>query len=145
MYTVDEVHVKRQVKSRQTELGQVLRKARGDDSLRAMAEKIKIEHSTLSDLERGLRRPDFETLVNIHAALGLPLEEVVRMAARDHGLQLPVEPTPYRDLAARLAARSIVFPDLGKILGRLSDVDPDAYRSFSLMLDLWERQDDEQP
>ena len=34
--------------------------------------------------------------------------------------------------------------DLAKILDRLSGADPVAYRSFLLMLDLWDRQDGEQ-
>ena len=152
MYTVNEVidgaYVAKKRLSREaqpTELGDVLYTTRKKKkwTLRAAAQKIGIEHSGLSEIERGLRRPDFETLVGFHSAYDIPLEEVIRMAARDAKLSLPAEPTPYRDLAARLAARSVVFPDLAKILGRLADSDPAAYRSFLLMLDLWDRQDGE--
>lgn len=131
--------------SQPTELGDVLvaTRKRLKWNQRKAAKEIGIEHSGLSEIERGLRRPNFETLVGIHNAYGLPLEEVVRMAARDAKLPLPAEPTPYRDLAARIAARSVVFPDLAKILDRLANSDPGAYRSFLLMLDLWDRQDGE--
>ena len=150
MYTTDEILdgvrvSKKQPTARSTELGTALSAMRKREALtlREAAERIGVEHSTLSDLEHGKRRPDLETLVGIHRGYGYPLEELVRMAARDAALDLPVEPSPYRDLAARLAARSVVFPDLGKILGRLADSDPAAHRAFLLMLDLWDRQDDE--
>lgn len=152
MYTMSEVIdgacvAKKQLPRdvRITELGSVLYTARRQKkwTLRTAAQKVGIEHSGLSEIERGLRRPDFETLVGFHSAYDIPLEEVVRMAARDAKIPLPADPIPYRDLAARLAARSVVFPDLAKILDRLADSDPAAYRSFLLMLDLWDHQDDE--
>ena len=146
MYTTGEILIEERVSKKQqppariTELGTVLRAARGARTLRQAAASIGIEHSTLSDLEHGRRRPDLETLVGIHRGYGLPIEELMRMVARDAGLDLPADPIPYRDLAARLAARSIVIPDLGKVLARLADSDPAAYRSVLLMLDLWDRQ-----
>lgn len=125
-----------------TELGALLREKRTIEgwSLRDAAGRIGVEHSTLSDLERGNRRPEFETLVGIAVAYDVPIEELVRIAARDAGIALPAEPRPYRDLSDRLAARSVAFPDLATILDRLAGANPEAYRAFLLILDLWDQQ-----
>lgn len=64
------------------------------------------------------------------------------MAARDAGIDLPPGLTIHRDRAASLAARAEAFPDLARILDRLSAIDPEGYRAFLLMLELWERLDD---
>jgi len=127
---------------RKTELGELLtakRKAAGL-TLRQAAERVGVGHSTLSDLEKGVGGAEFETLVGIHRGYGVPLEELVRIAARDAGAELPAAPTGYVDRAASLAARAEAFPDLAQILDRLAKVDPAGYRAFLLMLELWERQ-----
>lgn len=135
---------KKRADVRPTELGALLRAKRKAEgwSQRVAGERIGIEHSGLSELERGLRRPDFETLVGIHQAYDVPLEELVRMAARDAGLKLSPGLTVYRDRATSLAARAESFPDLAKILDRLLVADPDGYRAFLLMLEFSERQNE---
>lgn len=127
-----------------TEVGSLLRAKRRQEgwSVREAAAMIGIEGGSLSDLEHGIRRPEFETLVGVHRAYGVPLEELVRMAARDAGIDLPPSVMIYRDRAAALAARAEAFPELGRILDRLSTVDPEGYRAFLLMLELADRLDD---
>lgn len=126
---------------RSTEVGALLRAKRRSEgwSVREAAERIGVEGGTLSDLENGIRRPEFETLVGIHRAYGVPLEELVRMAARDANIELPPALTVHRDRAASLAARAEAFPELAQILDRLSAVDPDGYKAFLMMLELWDR------
>lgn len=128
---------------RETHLGKLIRDKRTADnlSLRQAAGVIGIEHSGLSELERGLRQADFETLVKIHEGLGIPLEEVARTAARDRGVDVPEGEEAYKTLALSLAARAESFPDLKKILDRLSTSDPARYRAFLVMFDVWDRQD----
>lgn len=143
MYTEERgMYMKRAPRVRRpTEIGALLRAKRRSEgwSVREAGERIGIEGGTLSDLENGIRRPEFESLVGIHRAYGVPLEELVRMAARDAGIELPPALTVYRDRAASLAARAETFPDLARILDRLSAVDPEGYRAFLLMLELWDR------
>ncbi len=142
MYTMSMKMQARKREPKQTELGALLRAKREAEhlSMRDAAERIGIEHGSLSDLENGLRRPEFETLVGIHRGYNVPLEELVRIAARDAGLKLPPGLTTHRDRAASIAARAEAFPDLAKILDRLSASDPKTYRIFLLMMDVWDLQ-----
>jgi len=129
---------------RTTEIGSLLRAKRRAEglSIRDAAERIGIESGSLSDLENGIRRPEFETLVGVHRAYGVPLEELVRMAARDAGIDLPPGLTVHRDRAASLSARAEAFPDLARILDHLSAAEPEEYRAFLLMFEVWHRLDD---
>jgi transcriptional regulator with XRE-family HTH domain len=145
MYTMSVDRKKRKPRvPRKTELGAFLRSKRESENwdIRKGAELIGIEPGSLSDLENGLRRPNFETLVGIHRGYGADLDELVRMAARDAKLELPsVE--AIRNRATSLAGRAGAFPDLAKILDRLAVANPKEYRAFLLMLEFAERQSEQ--
>lgn len=142
MYTTA-VGTKRPRKTpRPTKFGALIRTKRKADnlSLRQAAATIGIEHSGLSDLERGLRKPDFETLAKVNEGLNIPLDELARAAAHDLGFQPATTEEALKQLAASLTARAQMFPDLRKILDHLSNTDPDRYRAFLVMFQVWEQE-----
>lgn len=59
------------------EVGPRLRRARGERTLREVAEQTGISTSTLSRLESGLRRPTLELLLPLSQAYRVPLDELV--------------------------------------------------------------------
>lgn len=59
------------------EVGPRLRRARGERTLREVAELTGISTSTLSRLESGLRRPTLELLLPLSAAYRIPLDDLV--------------------------------------------------------------------
>jgi transcriptional regulator with XRE-family HTH domain len=59
------------------EVGPRLRRARGDRTLRDVAEQTGISTSTLSRLESGLRKPTLELLLPLTQAYRIPLDELV--------------------------------------------------------------------
>lgn len=131
--------------SRPTLFGVLIKAKRVADklTLRRAAGKIGIEHSGLSEIERGLRRPDFETIVKIHLGLGIPLEELARAAAIDLGHHPAVSEEEYKNLALSLSARAEMFPDLRKILKHLAETDPARYRAFLVMFQTWKTEDEQ--
>jgi transcriptional regulator with XRE-family HTH domain len=80
------------------ELGALLRAQRiaADLSLRDLAERTNVSNAYLSQLERGLHEPSLRVLTAISAALGAPLESLLRHAgllerAEGDGRQSPHE------------------------------------------------------
>jgi len=140
---ITSVSKKQQIPPRETELGKLLRAKRNQDglNLRAAAELIDFDHGGLSELENGKRTPDWETLVKIHDGLKIPLEDLVRAAAKDKGVK--VSDRSDQELASALTDRAAAFPDLQKVLRRLEKTDPKGYRSFLLMLDVYDRQNEQ--
>jgi transcriptional regulator with XRE-family HTH domain len=128
---------------RETEIGKIVRAKRQLDnlSLRAAADLIDFEHSGLSDIENGLRSPGWETLVKIHEGLKIPLEDLIRAAAKD--ARVKMSDRSDRELASALTARAEAFPDLLKVLQRLERADPAKYRMFLKMFDVFEQSDDQ--
>lgn len=126
-----------------TEFGTLIKIKRAVDklTLRGAARQIGIEHSGLSELERGMRRPDFETIAKVSDGLGIPLGELARAAAIDLKIRPAASEEDYKDLALSLSARAEMFPDLRKILGHLAKTDPERYRAFLVMFQMWEQQD----
>jgi len=59
------------------EVGPRLRRARGERTLREVAELTGISTSTLSRLESGLRKPTLELLLPLSAAYRVPLDDLV--------------------------------------------------------------------
>lgn len=143
MYTTA-VGIKRTAKPpRDTELGALIKAKRTADhlSLREAGAAIGIEHSGVSDLEKGKRDPDFETIVKISNGLKIPLDELARAAARDLGYQPASTEEAYKALAVSLSSRAQIYPDLQKILDHLAKTDPDRYRAFLVMFQTWEQED----
>ncbi|CEG25966.1 helix-turn-helix domain-containing protein [Bacillus sp. B-jedd] len=69
------------------ELGNLLRKLRGEKSLRSIAEKTGLSHSYISDVESGYRRgtkkplnPSPETLKRLASAYDYPYEKLMEIA-----------------------------------------------------------------
>jgi transcriptional regulator with XRE-family HTH domain len=61
-----------------TRLGRVLRSARGDSlSLEMLAERSGVSAGLLSQIERGIGNPSFQTLLRVAGALGLSLAEML--------------------------------------------------------------------
>jgi transcriptional regulator with XRE-family HTH domain len=140
------VGTKRTLKSpRSTELGRLILDKRKLDSLtlRQAAEAIGIEHSSLSEIERGLRSPDFETIVKISDGLKVPLDELARSAAHDLGYSPPDTEEAYKTLAVSLSTRAEMYPDLRRILDHLAKTDPVRYRAFLVMFETWRREDEQ--
>lgn len=143
MYTTS-VGTKRTSKPpRETELGALIKAKRKTDhlSLRQAASAIGIEHSGVSDLEKGKRAPDFDTIAKISSGLKIPLDEVARAAARDLGYEPANTEEAYKALAVSLSSRAQMYPDLHKILDHLANTDPDRYRAFLVMFQTWEQED----
>lgn len=133
---------------KKTELGKLLRAKRRQDglTLRDAAERIDFDHGGLSEIENGLRTPDWETLVKIHDGLKIPLDDLLRAAAKDKGVDVPERSD--QELVAALTDRSAAFPDLLKVLRRLEKANPKGYRWFLRAFDVFEaegEQDDEDP
>ena len=59
------------------EVGPRLRRARGERTLREVAELTGISTSTLSRLESGLRKPTLELLLSLSTAYRVPLDDLV--------------------------------------------------------------------
>lgn len=113
--------------TRSNELGTLLVTKRRVErwSLRDAAERIGVSHSTLSEIERGLRRPDFETLVGISEAYKVPIGTVTEMAARDAGLLKEQTSFNREDQLAQLTALADSFPALRIIAGHLLALPPE--------------------
>lgn len=126
--------------ARDTELGTILKARRAVDKLsqRGAAELVGVEHSTISELERGIRDAEWETLIKISEGLGIPLEDLIRASAKDAGIDVSLRSD--HALALALTARAAAFPDLAKVLRRLEATDPKTYQSFLMMFDVFERQ-----
>lgn len=90
-----------------------------------------------------MRDPDFETIAKISSGLGIPLEELSRAAAIDLKIQPAVTEEDYKELAVSLSARAQMFPDLRKILDHLARTDPDRYRAFLVMFQVWATEDEQ--
>ncbi len=125
------------------EFGKLIRDKRRSErlSIRDAAERIDIGHGGLSELERGLRTPDFETIAKFNSNLGIPLDELARAAARDLGFQPATTEEAFQALAASLTARAQMYPDLRKILDHLATADPDRYQAFLVMFETFQRLD----
>lgn len=127
-------------KPRMNTLGDFLRAKRQTLglSLREAAEAVGVSHSTLSEVERGLRRPDFETLVGISEAYTVPLDTVVRMAANDIGIRKKQTPSSLRpgERAAILTGLAETFPALSLIVDHLMRLPPDQFRAVLAYLDV---------
>lgn len=145
MYTTIVGTKRTQKPPRPTELGKLITDKRRLDNLtlRQAAEAIGIEHSSLSEIERGLRSPDFETIVKISDGLRMPLDELARSAARDLGYNPSNTEEAYKALAISLSARAEMYPDLRKILDHLAKTDPVRYRAFLVMFETWRREDEQ--
>ncbi|MEV6924866.1 XRE family transcriptional regulator [Dactylosporangium sp. NPDC051485] len=64
--------------SEMTRLGRVLRAARGDRfSLESLAERSGVSAGLLSQIERGIGNPSFQTLLRVAKALGVSLAELL--------------------------------------------------------------------
>jgi transcriptional regulator with XRE-family HTH domain len=127
---------------RPTEFGALIKAKRKLDklSLRRAAAAIGIEHSGLSELERGMRRPDFETIAKVNEGLGIPLDELAVAVAHDQGHKPVTTEEALRQLAGSLTARAQMYPDLRKILDHLNKTDPDRYRAFLVMFQVWDQE-----
>jgi transcriptional regulator with XRE-family HTH domain len=62
-------------------------------SLRQVADKADVSHTTIVDLANGSRAPTLKTCQALALAFDIPVEEVVRMA----GLLVPSKSRPVRD------------------------------------------------
>lgn len=143
MYThrIEGDQVSKRKPARETEISKLLRPKRTAEgwNIRDAAARIGIKEGTLSDLENGRTTPSFETLVGIHVAYKVPLEELARAAAIDLGIQPASAEEDYKQLALSLSARAQMFPDLQKILDHLAKTDPAQYRAFLVMFQTWEQ------
>lgn len=140
MYTMIVSKKRQKREPRPTEFGRIVRAKREADNLtlREAAEQIGIEAGTLSDLENGHRPPEFETVIKVHEGLGLPVDDLVRAVAHDKGLRMR-ERTD-QELANVLVDRAGAFPDLQKVLKRLPVANPEMYRSFLRLLDVFDQE-----
>lgn len=136
-------------KPRLNTLGEFLRAKRRAEhlSLRDAAEEIDVSHSTLSEIERGLRRPDLETLVGISEAYGVPLDTIVRMAAHDAGLWKKETPLALRpgERAAILAGLAETFPALSLIVDHLTSLPPEHFRAVLVYMQLLDSDQQDHP
>lgn len=148
MYTAI-VSKKQKVNERQSnEFGQLIRAKRKLDriSIRDAAERIGIGNGGLSELENGKRNPEWETIVKIHDGLDIPIEDMIRAAAKDQGIAMPERSN--QELIEALNNRAAAFPDLLGLLRLLEGSDPASYRAFLRMFRAWQaqsEQDDEPP
>lgn len=128
-----------------SELGKVMRAKRKVDKLtvRAAADMIGMGNGGVSELENGKRSPDWDTLVKIHEGLAIPIEDLVRAAAKDRGVI--IAPRTDNEIVNALNARSVAFPDLKQVLRSLEKADPSQYRSFLKMFDVFDQSDDPPP
>ncbi|HEX5206082.1 helix-turn-helix domain-containing protein [Paractinoplanes rhizophilus] len=68
-----------------TRLGRILRAARGDRfSLETLAERSGVSAGLLSQIERGIGNPSFQTLLRVAGALGISLVELVDSSNSEH-------------------------------------------------------------
>lgn len=63
----------------QNELGDALRRARGERSIEALAEALEVSRNTLGDYERGVRAPEMDFLVRFAAATGADLSRLLSL------------------------------------------------------------------
>ena len=54
-------------------------------TLQKLAKKAGIGKSTLSEIERGVHTPSFETMIRISKALGVSLDELFMIGDRENG------------------------------------------------------------
>jgi hypothetical protein len=90
-----------------------------------------------------MRDPDFETIAKISSGLCIPLDELTRAAAIDLKIQPAITEEDYKELAVSLSARAQMFPDLRRILDHLAKTDPDRYRAFLVMFQMWAKEDEQ--
>lgn len=101
------------------EVGPRLRRARGERTLREVAEQTGISTSTLSRLESGLRKPTLELLLPLTQAYRVPLDDLVgapevgdprvRLKAVKHGR---ITMIPLSQRAGGLQAMKLLLPPL---------------------------------
>lgn len=76
-----------QIENENEELGELLKRLRGDKSLRQVADITQLSHTYISDIEKGYRRdtmtpinPSPDTLKKLSDAYNFPYEEMLRTA-----------------------------------------------------------------
>jgi transcriptional regulator with XRE-family HTH domain len=100
------------------ELGALLRAQRiaADLSLRDLAERTNVSNAYLSQLERGMHEPSLRVLTAISAALGAPLESLLRHAGLLDRPEADGSPAPHETEAAILRDPELTEPQRTALL-----------------------------
>ena len=100
------------------ELGALLRAQRvaADLSLRDLADRTNVSNAYLSQLERGLHEPSLRVLAAISAALGAPLESLLRHAGLLDEPGAGATPAPHETEAAILRDPQLTEPQRTALL-----------------------------
>lgn len=105
-----------------TELGRFMRRWRKDQewTVDRAAQEIGVVKSTWSQLERGLRTPETETLLLMERKMGVPMDELARMA----GIIVRVSQT-VAERSRRVAALAEGDPRMGVLIDLLPELSPE--------------------
>lgn len=123
----------RRVIRQQIELGSFLFqwRQRNTLSMREAAERIGVSSSTLSDLEKGKRRADIETLFGIAEAMDLPLQEIAAKAGYESKRSRNAH-----DRAERMTSVIDAMPQMGAIADALPTFSPDELDTVLTVIEL---------
>lgn len=118
MYT----SVVKKTKELPTELGRRMRAWRKSEDLTVAeaAGRAHIVKSTWSNLERGVRQPETETLLLLEQAMGIPMDELARMAGFNVRASQNVG-----ERARRVAALAEGDPRMQVLIGLLAELSPE--------------------
>ena len=105
-----------------TELGRFMRRWRKDQewTIDRAAQEIGVVKSTWSQLERGLRTPETETLLLMERKMGVTMDELARMA----GIIVRVSQT-VAERSRRVAALAEGDPRMGVLIDLLPELSPE--------------------